>query len=206
MAKSDRDLWLEAAAGQPDAFGELYERHARVVYNYCFRRTGDWAIAEDLTSAVFLQAWRRRGEIEAPDHSLAPWLLGVATNVLRNSRRAIRRHESAMDRVPLWQTDPDFAEEIDARLDAESEMRAVLARVSQLPRKDQEILALCAWMGLSYEDASRALNLPVGTIRSRLSRARSRLREPAAARGQEQVEEEIEKFPIADAEGRDRRD
>ena len=56
-------LWQRAVAGDPDSFGELFERHSRSVYNYCFRRTGSWSQAEDLTSVVFLEAWRRRSDV-----------------------------------------------------------------------------------------------------------------------------------------------
>ena len=205
MADTDRELWREVAEGSSEAFVELNERHLRVVYNYCFRRTGDWALAEDLSSAVFLETWRRRGEVDVADGSLVPWLLGVATNVIRNSRRTARRYRNAVARLPTWHSDPDFADDIDERLDAESRMRGILARVSELPRKDQEILALCAWMGLSYEDAARALAIPVGTVRSRLSRARTKLREPLGDVGHEQKDEVVERVPSADAEGDDRR-
>ena len=60
---SDIELWDRAVAGDPEGFGALFERHARSVYNHCFRRTASWADAEELTSAVFLEAWRRRREV-----------------------------------------------------------------------------------------------------------------------------------------------
>ena len=88
---TDGELWRLAADGEPDAFGVLFERHAGTVYNYLFRRTGDWAVAEDLTSLVFLEAWRRRRDVRLEHESALPWLYGVATNVLRNRRRAQRR-------------------------------------------------------------------------------------------------------------------
>jgi len=71
----ERDLWALAGAGDPAAFGALFERHARSVYNFCFRRTADWSVAEDLTSVVFLQAWRHRGDPLRAD-SVRPMLLG----------------------------------------------------------------------------------------------------------------------------------
>ena len=80
-----------------------------------------------------------------------------------------------MERLPAAQPTPDFAQEAAERLDDERRMREVLDAVRALPRHDQEVLALCAWEGLSYEDAAWALEVPVGTVRSRLSRARARL-------------------------------
>jgi len=158
-----------------EGFEALFELHARTIYNFCFRRTGDWAQAEDLTSVVFLEAWRRRGQVDLVDEPALPWLYGVATNVVRNARRSLRRHRAALERMPAAQPTPDFAQEAAERLDDERRMREVLDAVHSLPSHDQEVLALCAWEGLSYEDAARALEVPVGTVRSRLSRARARL-------------------------------
>jgi RNA polymerase sigma factor (sigma-70 family) len=172
---SDRDLWARTAGGDPAAFGELFERHGRVVYNYCFRRTADWAAAEDLSSVVFLEAWRRRKEVRLHGESLLPWLHGVATNVLRNHSRSLRRYRAALERLPRAH-EPDFADDVAGRLADEEQMRDVLDTLRSLPRRDQDVLALCVWSGLTYEEAAVALDLRVGTVRSRLSRARARLR------------------------------
>jgi RNA polymerase sigma-70 factor (ECF subfamily) len=173
---TDAELWERAARGEHDAFGTLFERHGRLVYNFCFRRTADWTQAEELTSVVFLEAWRRRAEVRLAGSSAAPWLLGVAINVLRNARRAQRRHRAALERLPR-EHEPDFSSAVDERLDDERRMTAVLRVVGKLPRADQEILALCAWEGLTYEEAALALGTPVGTVRSRLSRGREMLRQ-----------------------------
>jgi RNA polymerase sigma factor (sigma-70 family) len=170
---TDAELW---ARGDADAFGLLFERHARAVYNHSFRTTANWAEAEDAASLVFLEAWRRRAGVRLDRESALPWLLGVATNVLRNRRRSLRRSAAAVARMRPEQT-PDFADDVEARLDDEQAMRAVLGVVGRLPRREREVLALVAWDGLSYEAAALALALPVGTVRSRLSRARARLRE-----------------------------
>jgi RNA polymerase sigma factor (sigma-70 family) len=181
---TDAVLWQWAAAGETDAFGLLFERHVRTVYNYCFRRTGDWSQAEELTAVVFLEAWRRRREIRLERDDALPWLLGVATNLVRNLRRTHRRYRSAIERLPRERV-ADFAIDIDERLDDERQMRAVLRALGKLPRGDQDVLALCVWEGLSYEAAALALDIPVGTVRSRLSRARARLRELAPGNGHE---------------------
>jgi RNA polymerase sigma-70 factor (ECF subfamily) len=185
---SDRELWQRASLEDPSAFGVLFERHARGIYNYCFRRTADWALAEDLTSMVFLEAWRRREAVLLQGDSALPWLYGVATNVLRNRRRSQRRHRAALERLPREHS-IDFADDVDGRIDDERRMRTTLRDVATLPRREQDVLALCAWAGLSYEEAALALDLPVGTVRSRLSRARARLRELAPDSGHEVVNE-----------------
>jgi RNA polymerase sigma factor (sigma-70 family) len=185
MAPSDSELWLRVRGGDAEALGVLFERHARTIYNYCFRRLGDWAAAEDLVSVVFLEAWRRRDQ-ELPPGKVVPWLYGIATNVVRNRRRSLLRYAAALRRVAAPAVDVGFADDADARLDDEREMRAALELVRRLPRHEQEVLALCAWFELGYEDAALALGIPVGTVRSRLSRARNRVRELRAASGHEE--------------------
>ncbi|MEV4287251.1 RNA polymerase sigma factor [Nonomuraea bangladeshensis] len=174
---TDLELWSRAAEGSGEAFGALFDRYARDVYNHCFRRTADWSAAEDLTSVVFLEAWRRRGEVRIHRESALPWLLGVANNVLRNRHRSLRRHRAALERLPARAYEPDPAEDVAGRLDGERRMRAILALVDRLPPADREVLALCVWSELTYEEAAVALGVPVGTVRSRLSRARSRLKD-----------------------------
>jgi RNA polymerase sigma factor (sigma-70 family) len=181
---TDAELWRRAVEGEPEAFGVIFERHARAVYNYLFRRTGDWSLAEDLTSVVFLDAWRRRSDVRLERDLALPWLLGVATNVLRNRRRSQWRYRAALERVPRERVE-DFATDADSRLDDERLMRGVLRSLSKLPKREQDVIALCVWADLSYEEASVALDIPVGTVRSRLSRARARLREPDGPGGHE---------------------
>ena len=154
----------------------LFERHGRTIYNYCFRRVGSWAVAEDLVSIVFLEAWRRVDK-QLPSGKELPWLFGIATNVVRNRRRSERRYAAALRRVSQPSAEPSFADDSDERIDDEELMGRALSLLGRLPRREQEVFVLCAWSGLSYEDAAVALRMPVGTVRSRLSRARARLRE-----------------------------
>ncbi|GAA0975425.1 sigma-70 family RNA polymerase sigma factor [Acrocarpospora macrocephala] len=178
---TDLELWSRAAGDDGGAFGALFDRHARSVYNHCFRRTADWSAAEDLTSVVFLEAWRRRRQVRISNDSVLPWLLGVANNALRNRSRSLRRHQAAIGRLPSMNSVTDPAQEVAERLDDEQQMREILAVVNRLPEADRDVLALCVWAGLSYEDAAVALNIPVGTVRSRLSRARARMKKLSGA-------------------------
>ena len=92
-----------------------FGRHANAVYNHLFRRVADWSEAEDLTSAVFLQAWRTRGRVVIDRESALPWLLGVANHVLRNHRRASRRYRDALRRiVPAEEAAGDHADAVAA--------------------------------------------------------------------------------------------
>jgi RNA polymerase sigma factor (sigma-70 family) len=178
-------LWRRARAGEPEAFGLLYERHARAIYNYLFRRCADWSLAEDLTSVVFLEGFRRRAEVEIEEGKVLPWLYGVASNVVRNQRRSMRRHAEALKRVRPPEPVLGIAGEAAERLDAQRRMRSILAALDELPESDKEVLALCVWSELSYEDAAAALGVPVGTVRSRLARARARLGELVEPNGHE---------------------
>jgi RNA polymerase sigma factor (sigma-70 family) len=182
VANHADQLWEKIRAGDAEAFGLLFERHARAIYNYCFRRTADWAVAEDLTSIVFMEAWRRR-EKELLPEKVVPWLYGIATNVIRNRHRSVRRHAAALGRVAAPRPTADFAGDVLDRLDDEARMSSILRLVADLPRRQQDVLALCVWSELSYEEAAAALEVPVGTIRSSLSRAKARLRELAALTG-----------------------
>jgi RNA polymerase sigma-70 factor (ECF subfamily) len=179
-ALSDEELWELAASRDGAAFGELFERHVDSVYNHCFRRTGSWSTAEDLTQVVFLETWRRHRQVEFHGESLLPWLLGVANNAIRNSDRSTRRYRRLLAKLPRPTAIPDQSEEAIGRIDDERTMRDLLQAFNQLSTQDQEIVSLCDWTGLGYEETATVLSVPIGTVRSRLSRARARLRKRLA--------------------------
>jgi RNA polymerase sigma-70 factor (ECF subfamily) len=182
-AAGDRELWLRASDGDTAAFGELFGRHASAVYNHLFRRVADWSEAEDLTSAVFLQAWRTRGRVLIDRDSALPWLLGVANHVLGNHRRASRRYRAALRRiVPADEAAGDHADAVAAAVDSERLMATIRRALTQLPRHEREVVELCMWSGLDQKAAAIALGVSVGTVKSRMHRARRRL---AATVGQD---------------------
>jgi len=181
--------------GDPAAFAELFDAYARTVYNHAFRLTADWSVAEDVMSATFLEAWRLRERVDPEGGSLRPWLLGVATNIARNHCRSNRRYRTAVAAGAQAGTAalevPDHADLVAGRVDDRRRVSAVLTALARLRRPEREVLTLCLWEGLEYAEAAEALGIPVGTVRSRLSRARTRLRkladaemEPAARRRQ----------------------
>jgi len=180
-------------AGDREAFAQLYEEHARAVYNHAFRLTGDWSAAEEVMGDTFLDAWRGRGQLEPGDGSLKPWLLGVATNKARNANRGLGRRLAFLARRPAPAPVADFAEESAGRIDDARQLAAVQAVYGRLRRGEQEVLALCVWSGLDYAQAAEAMGIPVGTVRSRLSRARARLRKLADQRLTEEKKKKREK-------------
>ncbi|MBO4160071.1 RNA polymerase sigma factor [Micromonospora antibiotica] len=173
---SDGDLWSSIAAGDGSAFGRLFDRYSRTVYNHAFRLTGSWSTAEDVTQATFLVAWRRRHDARLVDGSALPWLLVVATNTVRSEWRSARRWLALIRRLPVERyVDGDLADEVSARLDDERRMTEVLAVLRRLPPAEREAVALCLWSGVSYPDAAAVLGISEVAVRSRVSRARSRL-------------------------------
>ncbi|MEV0217297.1 RNA polymerase sigma factor [Micromonospora sp. NPDC050695] len=173
---SDEDLWSSIAAGDELAFGRLFDRYSRPVYNHAFRLTGSWSTAEDVTQATFLVAWRRRHDARLVDGSALPWLLVVATNAVRSEWRSARRWLALLRRLPAERyAEGDLAEEVSARLDDERRMTEVLSVVRRLSPAEREAVALCLWSGVSYPDAASVLGISEVAVRSRVSRARSRL-------------------------------
>ncbi|HET7443058.1 MAG TPA: sigma-70 family RNA polymerase sigma factor [Solirubrobacterales bacterium] len=172
----DPQLWERIRSGDPEAFGDLYERHARAVQSYCLWRTADLQTAEDATSTVFLEAWRERQRLTLSTESAAPLLLGIANNVVGRHWRSLRRHRNALERVrSAGQTPDDLESEAIARVDAIVRVRQGGEAIRALPRREREVLAMFAWSDLSYAEIGEALGLPIGTVRSRLARARTRL-------------------------------
>jgi RNA polymerase sigma-70 factor, ECF subfamily len=187
---SDDALWQATQAGDGEAYGQLYERHARAIYNYLFRRLGDWSEAEELTAVVFLEAFRRRKDAVIVEGRVLPWLYGIATNVLRNRKRAQWRHREVL--AQLSREHPrEWGSDAASRAEAAEQVGLALKRIRQLPRSQQDVVALCLFSGLSYEDAATALRVPVGTIRSRLARARDSLAELNRGHGYTRVHVEL---------------
>lgn len=164
-------------AGESAAFRELFDDQVRSVYNHAFRLVGSWSVAEDVVSLTFLEAWRLRDrvDVDSADGSLRPWLLGIATNVARNVRRAARRYDGALARLPKAEVVADFADDVTDRLTDRERLARVRTALAALRQSEREVLALCVWSGLDYAEAAVALGVPVGTVRSRLSRARKKL-------------------------------
>jgi RNA polymerase sigma-70 factor (ECF subfamily) len=161
--------------GDAEAFGELFGSFASHVYSHAYRLTGDRAAAEDAVSLTFLQAWRNREHISPEGGSLRPWLLGVATNVVRGHYRARRRQTEILARLGLEPHVADFADDVSGQVDDSARIAAMHRSLARLRGPERDVLALCAWSGRSYAEAAEALGIPVGTVRSRLARARGRL-------------------------------
>jgi RNA polymerase sigma factor (sigma-70 family) len=171
----EQSLRARLRAGQAQAFGELFDAYSPAVYRHGLRLTGDRLAAEDVVSTTFLHAWRQRASIDADGGSLLPWLLGIATNVIRNLDRRHRRDRDLLARLSPRDEAPDFADDVAAQLDGERELATLRAALAALRPAEREVIALCVWAELDYASAAQALGVPIGTVRSRLARARRKL-------------------------------
>lgn len=172
-APSDADLW---ARGDEQAFGELYDRYAEAVWNHAYRLTASWSTAEDLTSATFLTAWRRRTEMTLVRDSALPWLFTVAGNLARSEFRRKARFSRLLLRVPRNDVQRDHADEVASSVDHETRLREVLQAVERLPRAEREAVELVLLGELTTAEAAEVLGVAEVSVRSRISRARTRLR------------------------------
>lgn len=156
---------LEPIAGPSLDVGELFRLHADDVFSYAARRVGR-DVASEVTSTTFKIALER---VESFDPSVGgprPWLFGIASNVIRGHWRSERRHLRALARVAK-RAGPvsDSQAEVVDRVDAQGEIAQVLAELARLPAVDRDVMTLFAWEGLSYNEISIALNIPIGTVR-----------------------------------------
>lgn len=171
----DEGLWHAARNGDPRAYEQVYERHRDRVFGQAARLLRSRIEAEDVTALVFLEAWRRRADVRVVDGSVLPWLLVTTNNVVRNVARAARRHRAAMDRIASLAPVRAESEEAFDDVDSGPERSAVRHALAQLRPPDRDVLVLCVVSELSMEAAAAALGVPVGTVKSRLSRAKRRL-------------------------------
>jgi len=181
---SDADV-IERSCAEPEAFALVYDRHAATLLRFLGRRVGA-EVAEGLHGELFRIAFERRKTFDPGRPSALPWLYGIAANLLRKHRRAEARRLRACARMAAGQELADRRAPVGA-LEAHLVLPRVAEALDCLPDGEREALLLFAWEELSYPDVAEALELPVGTVRSRLHRARARLRELLGVRGKEGV-------------------
>jgi RNA polymerase sigma factor (sigma-70 family) len=180
----DTDAMVIAASiDEPERFGVLFDRHATPMYRYFVRRV-EPDTADSLLGELFRVAFERRTTYDCQHPNARPWLYGIATRLLAHHRRSEARRLRATARlVATLDQGSDPTEEVLDALDARSTWPVVADALATLPDGERDVLFLYAWEDLSYQDIATALGLPVGTVRSRLNRARRRLRELRAPSG-----------------------
>jgi RNA polymerase sigma-70 factor (ECF subfamily) len=164
---------IAASVTEPDRFTEIFERHFDAIHSYAARRLGPNP-ADDVGATVFVEAFSGRERFDVDRADARPWLYGIATNLVRRYRRAEARRLRAYARSEP----PPDGEPIDIapRLDAEAMGPRLAGALAELAERDRDALLLFAWAGLSYDDIASATDVPVGTVRSRIHRARQQVR------------------------------
>lgn len=174
---------MAASILDADRFALVFDRHFAPIHRFLHRRVGR-DLADELAAETFAEAFRRRRAYDPRLADVRPWLFGIAINLVRHHVRTERRRLHAYARTgidPVLDFDLEAAE---ARVDADAMGPRLAACLASLKSCDRDVLLLYAWADLRYEEIAQALHLPIGTVRSRLHRARRRVRELLAAIGQ----------------------
>lgn len=161
---------------RPEVFAGLFDRYAGMLYRYAWRRLGA-QIAEDMVGETFLAAFECRHRYDFARTDARPWLFGILTKRISRHRRREQARYRAFERSPADETADFPADRIASQVTAAGAGPALVRALAALAAGDRDVLLLVAWADLSYEEVAGALAIPVGTVRSRLSRARRRLRE-----------------------------
>jgi RNA polymerase sigma-70 factor (ECF subfamily) len=173
--RSDAEV-INASLTEPGAFAMIFDRHYNDVHRYLARRVGG-TTADDLAGQVFLVAFSGRDRYRGELSNARPWLFGIATNLMGKHFRAEGRRLRAYARLNGHDRMADDSDAAVSRLDATSVVHKKLAAaLAGMPRRDRDTILLFAWGGLTYEQTALAVGVPVGTVRSRLNRARRLLR------------------------------
>jgi RNA polymerase sigma factor (sigma-70 family) len=179
MAPPDDAAIIERSVHNPEAFAVLYDRHAAALHRYVARRLGEGA-ADDIVADTFLTAFRKRARYDpSAARDARPWLYGIAANLIGKHTRSEVRMLRAYARTgadPVLTQRETAADDALSRVDAAAGQRDLARALATLAHGDREVLLMIAWADLSYAEVAAALGIPVGTVRSRLNRARTRIR------------------------------
>ena len=164
---------------EPERFAVLFDRHAPYIYRYLARRT-DRQVADDLVAETFLAAFAKRDRYDLSHSDARPWLYGIATNLVGQHRRDQARQYQIRQAAMAEPEVPGHADRVAADVTAQAARPLLDAALAALAAGDRDVLLLIAWEQLSYREVSRALGIPVGTVQSRLHRARTKVRQVLA--------------------------
>lgn len=166
---------IAAAIADPPRFAVIYDRHAGVVFRFLVRRVGR-ENADELLGETFRIAFERRSSFDLDRPNARPWLYGIATNLVAKHRRSEGRRLRATARI-VAEHQPEYLSDAVDAIDARRALPDLVDAIADLPDAERDVILLYAWEELTYDEIAIALDVPVGTVRSRLNRARSRLRE-----------------------------
>lgn len=161
-----QESWRDA-----EHFAVLYDRYAAQLYRFAYRRVGPEA-AEEVVADAFLAAFRARRRYDVARPDARPWLFGILTKEIARRRRSEQARYRALARAAGEATVDGEADRVLAGVSARAARASLSAALSRLSPGDRDVLLLVAWGDLTYEEVAQALGIPVGTVRSRLNRAR----------------------------------
>ena len=171
----DEGLWHQSLLGQGDAFGTLYDRHRDRVFRHAYRLCGNHHDAEDIMAASFLELWRRRKHVRVVEGSILPWLLVTTTNVARNRARAAARYQRLLNSLPRNQETGDPAADPSRRYQNQLDQDLAQALATLTP-EDLHLVSLIVFEEHTITAAAAVLGLTPAAAKSRIHRARQRLR------------------------------
>lgn len=176
--------WIRASLDDPGCFAKVFDRHHQAVWTY-LARLGGPQMADDLAGEVFVRAFANRASFDPHVGIVRSWLYGIATNLWRSHARSCSRRAAAFERASSGEVAAQDTEDaVDAAVDARRRLPSVVAALESMSADDQAIVVLYAWERMSYDEMAAVLGVPAGTVRSRLARARRRLRELTAPVGE----------------------
>lgn len=175
-ASADTDAAvIQLSRRHPEQFTVVFRRHAPYIQRYVTRRLGRDE-ADDIVAETFLAAFRQRDSYDLTRADARPWLYGIATNIIGRHRLAETRQYRAVARTGADPVTESFTDQVDDRVSASAASRQLAVGLARLSAELRDTLLLVTWGDLSYEEAATALGVPIGTVRSRVSRARGKLR------------------------------
>lgn len=172
----DADLIVAARNHDVDAFATLYDRHAPSLYRYVSRRVGR-EVAEDVVAETFLAALRGLDRYDTSHSDARAWLYAIATKELAKHRRTERTRYRTLARAAAEPSVTEFADRVDGYVSAAHVGGRLATAMAKLAGRDRDVLLLIAWGEFSYDEVAQVLSIPVGTVRSRLNRARRKMRD-----------------------------
>ena len=170
---------IRDSMSDPERFAILVRRHAPAIQRYVTRRIGREA-AEDVVAETFLIAFRQRGYYTDDGRDCLPWLYGIVTRLAHRHWRSETRQLNLLARTGIDPVTEPFTDRVDAEVSANAAKARLAAAVARLPAGQRDALLLLVWADLSYDQIARATGVPMGTVQSRISRARRRLRKQLA--------------------------
>ncbi|MEU4324729.1 RNA polymerase sigma factor [Nonomuraea dietziae] len=174
LEADDAEL-IRRSHDDPEQFAGLFDRYIQQIHRYVARRLGTQA-ADDIAAETFLAAFRRRASYDLTQRLARPWLYGIATTLMARHRRGEERFLRALSRTGVDPLPEPMSDAVVGRVAAQEEDRRLAGALAGLSQGDRDVLLLVAWGDLTYEEVATALGVPIGTVRSRLHRARRKAR------------------------------